>query len=60
MSAYTKIKKGEKQMGKNGDAVSLTLNGVKYAIPKDCEPMVIEGGETITETQQFGFKYIKC
>lgn len=41
-------------MGKNGDAVSLTLNGVKFAIPKDCEPMVIEGGETITETQQFG------
>lgn len=41
-------------MGKNGDAVSITIDGVKFAIPKDCEPMVIEGGETITETQQFG------
>lgn len=41
-------------MGKNGDAVSITLNGTKFAIPKDVEPMVIKGGETISETQQFG------
>ena len=41
-------------MGKNGDAVSITLNGSKFAIPKDTEPNVIKGGETITETQGFG------
>ena len=41
-------------MGKVGDAVSLTINGTKFPIPKDTEPNVIEGGDTITETQQFG------
>jgi hypothetical protein len=41
-------------MGKNGDAVSITLNGAKFAIPKDTEPNVIKGGETISGTQQFG------
>ena len=41
-------------MAKVGDAVSLTINGTKFAIPKDTEPNVIEGGDTITETQQFG------
>lgn len=41
-------------MAKVGDAISLTINGTKFAIPKDTEPNVIEGGETITETQQFG------
>lgn len=41
-------------MARIGDAVSLTINGTKYAIPKDTEPNVIVGGETITETQQFG------
>ena len=29
---------------KIGDAVSLTLNGAKFAIPKDTEPEVIKGG----------------
>ncbi len=41
-------------MTKVGDAISLTINGTKFAIPKDTEPNVIEGGETITDTQQFG------
>lgn len=41
-------------MAKVGDAVSLTINGTKFPIPKDTEPNVIEGGDTITETQQFG------
>ena len=41
-------------MAKVGDAISLTINGTKFAIPKDTEPNVIEGGETITDTQQFG------
>ncbi len=41
-------------MAKVGDAISLTINGTKFAIPKDTEPNVIEGGDTITETQQFG------
>ena len=41
-------------MAKVGDAVSLTINGVKFKIPKDTEPNIIEGGDTITETQQFG------
>lgn len=41
-------------MAKVGDAVSLTANGVKFPIPKDTEPQIIEGGDTITETEQFG------
>lgn len=41
-------------MAKVGDAVSLTINGTRFAIPKDTEPNVIKGGETITETQAFG------
>lgn len=41
-------------MGKIGDAVSLTINGTRFAIPKDTEPNVIKGGETITETQAYG------
>lgn len=41
-------------MAKVGDAISLTINGTKFPIPKDTEPNIIEGGDTITETQQFG------
>lgn len=41
-------------MAKVGDAVSLTINGTKFAIPKDTEPNVNKGGETITDTQDFG------
>ena len=41
-------------MTKLGDAISLTVNGTRYPIPKDTEPNVIDGGDTITETQQFG------
>lgn len=41
-------------MARVGDAISLTINGIRYAVPKDTEPNVIEGGETITETQQYG------
>lgn len=41
-------------MARIGDAISLTINGTKFAIPKDTEPQIIEGGDTITETQQFG------
>ena len=29
-------------MAKQGDAISLTLNGTKFAIPKDTEPNVID------------------
>ena len=39
---------------KIGDAVSLSLNGTKFAIPKDTEPVVTKGGKTITETQSYG------
>jgi len=41
-------------MTKCGDAISLTLNGVKYAIPKDVEPNVIKGGLKNTDTQDYG------
>ena len=41
-------------MGKCGDPISLTLNGVKYAIPKDTTPNVIKGGLKITDTQDYG------
>lgn len=41
-------------MGKCGDAISLTLNGTKFAIPKDTEPNVIDGGLRITDTQEYG------
>lgn len=41
-------------MGKCGDAISLTLNGTKFAIPKDTEPNVIDGGLKVTETQEYG------
>ena len=41
-------------MTKIGDAVSITLNGTKFAIPKDVEPNVIKGGETISEVQAYG------
>lgn len=41
-------------MGKCGDAISLTLNGTKYAIPKDTEPNVIDGGLKVTEIQEYG------
>ncbi len=37
-----------------GDAISLTIDGTKFAIPKDTEPMISEGGEVITETQTYG------
>lgn len=41
-------------MTKCGDAISLTLNGTKFAIPKDTEPNIIEGGLKVTDTQEFG------
>lgn len=41
-------------MAKIGDAVSLTVNGTKFAIPKDVEPIVVKGGEVISETQGYG------
>lgn len=41
-------------MAKCGDAISLTLNGTKFAIPKDTEPNVIDGGLKVTETQEYG------
>lgn len=41
-------------MGKIGDITAITLDGTKYAVPKDTEPKVIKGGETITETQGYG------
>ena len=41
-------------MGKCGDAISLTLNGVKFAIPKDTTPNVIKGGLKITDSQDYG------
>jgi hypothetical protein len=41
-------------MARCGDAIALTLNGTKFAIPKDTEPKVNKGGESITETQGFG------
>lgn len=39
---------------KLGDAVSITFNGTKFAIPKDVEPIVNKGGQRITETQGYG------
>ncbi len=39
---------------KLGDAVSITLNGTKFACPKDIEPIVNKGGQKITETQDYG------
>lgn len=41
-------------MAKVGDAISITLNGTIFKIPKDTEPKVNKGGETITDTQGFG------
>jgi len=41
-------------MTKIGDAISLTINGTKFAIPKDTEPIKYDGGETISESQQYG------
>lgn len=41
-------------MAKIGDITAITLDGTKYAVPKDTEPHVIKGGETITETQGYG------
>ena len=41
-------------MAKCGDAISLTLNGTKFAIPKDTAPNVIDGGLKVTETQEYG------
>ena len=41
-------------MAKIGDAISITLNGTIFKIPKDVEPKINKGGETITETQGFG------
>ena len=41
-------------MTKIGDAVSLTLDGAKFAIPKDTEPNVIKGGLKNTDTQDYG------
>ena len=39
---------------KIGDAVSLSLNGTIYAIPKDTEPEVTKGGIVISESQEYG------
>ena len=39
---------------KIGDAVSLSLNGAKFAIPKDVEPEVTKGGIVISESQEYG------
>lgn len=39
---------------KIGDAVALILNGTRFAIPKDTEPVVTKGGKTITEVQGYG------
>lgn len=39
---------------KIGDAVSITLNGTKFAIPKDTEPQVTKGGKKISEMQTYG------
>ena len=33
---------------KLGDAVSITLNGTKFACPKDIEPIVNKGRQKIT------------
>lgn len=41
-------------MAKVGDAISLTINGTKFSIPKDTTPVVFDGGETVTETQGYG------
>ena len=41
-------------MAKIGDITAITLDGTKYAVPKDTEPHVIKGGETITETRLRG------
>lgn len=40
-------------MAKCGDPISLTLNGVYFAIPKDTEPNIIKGGKKITDTQDY-------
>lgn len=37
-----------------GDAVSLSLNGAKFSIPKDTEPQVTKGGKTNSESQDYG------
>jgi len=39
---------------KTGDAVSLTLNGTRFACAKDIEPLVDKGGRKITESQGYG------
>lgn len=39
---------------KIGDAVSLSLNGTIFAIPKDVEPEVTKGGIYNSETQEYG------
>lgn len=39
---------------KIGDAVSLSLNGTIYSIPKDVEPEVTKGGIVISESQEYG------
>ena len=41
-------------MAKVGDAISLTINGTKFSIPKETTPVVFDGGETVTETQGYG------
>ena len=41
-------------MGRIGDAISLTIDGTKFSIPKDTEPMKYDGGETISESQTYG------
>lgn len=39
---------------KIGDAVSLSLNGAKFSIPKDTEPQVTKGGLTTSDSQEYG------
>jgi len=41
-------------MTRIGDITAITLDGTKFAVPKDTEPKIIKGGETITETQGYG------
>lgn len=41
-------------MSRVSDPVALIVNGTRYAIPKETEITVDFGGETITDTQEFG------
>lgn len=41
-------------MTKGGDAIALTLNGVKFSIPKDVTPTVIDSGIKNTSSEHYG------